>query len=62
MTWRTRRSLVEPPYIATGMGVGASSASMLTASMEGEDSKALIIMETISALWNTNRPVVWWPS
>jgi hypothetical protein len=53
---------VEPPYIATGMGVGASSASMLTASMEGEDSKALIIMETISALWNTNRPVVWWPS
>jgi hypothetical protein len=52
-----RREPGEAPHIAIEMGVGARSGELLTTIMGGGDDKASIIMETISALWNTNGPV-----
>jgi hypothetical protein len=62
MTWGTRRETGGTPTEPPGVALGPSVASMLMASMSGEDCNASIVMETISAPQNTNNPVAWWPS
>jgi hypothetical protein len=47
----------EPPEGVLGSAV----MSMLTASVNGEEDKASVVMKTIVVLGNTNNPVVWRP-
>jgi hypothetical protein len=52
----------EVPHGATRRGVGLTVATKLTTSMGSRDDNVLIVMETISALRNTNSSVVCWSS
>jgi hypothetical protein len=62
MTQETRRELGEVPHGATRRGAMLIVATKLTTSMGGRDDNDLIVMETISALRNTNSSVVYWSS